>query len=588
MCEEIREFLIKSISYTGGHLASNLGLVELTVSLHKIFNSEIDRIIFDVSHQCYTHKILTGRKIFFHTLRQYQGISGFTNPTESIHDACIAGHASNSISISLGMARARDLQRKKYHVLTIIGDGSFTGGMVYEALNDAGYHKENIIIILNDNSMSISNNVGAITKQLSKLRINNKYINFKKIFLKFLKKIPFNKIIYQYIKFIKDLFKKKIINHHFFQSLGCEYFGPIDGHNIKELCDVFQKIKYFKKPVLIHVKTIKGKGYKPAEKNSEFFHCIGSSISNKQNFKTFSKIFGEEINIIAENNEKICTITAAMPYSTGLNLFKKNFKKRFFDVGIAEEHAVSMCAGLAKQGMIPVCAIYSTFLQRAYDQLIHDIAIDNLHAIFMIDRAGLVGEDGVTHHGIFDVNFIRSIPNFILFAPSNFNELKYVLNLAINNYNCPIAIRYPKGDEGFFKINTFEENFLIIKSGYDLLFITYGMLINNIIKASYILEKKYNFKIGILKINNLTFANNDLLIEIINKYKCYIIVEDVIENGCIGQYISSLLLKTTKKQMINLKNNFIMHGNINNLYTLHKLDINNIVIEGLNLINENK
>lgn len=451
LSEEIREFLIEKVSRTGGHLASNLGVVELTLSLHRVFDSPRDRIIWDVGHQSYVHKIITGRKETFDTLRQQDGLAGFPKTAESEHDCFNTGHSSTSISAALGMAKARDILNEKYSVVAVIGDGAMTGGMSFEALNDAGRSPNNLIVILNDNQMSISKNVGSLSSYLSKIRTQPIYYKAKEDFDLILNRIPaIGKSAAKALNRAKGTIKYMIMPGVIFEELGFKYLGPIDGHNISELIKVFSRARNLKGPVLIHVCTQKGRGYSFAEEKPQDFHGIspfeietGEVLIN--NGPTYSDIFGAKMAGLAEKDPRIAAITAAMPLGTGLGEFSKKFPERFFDVGIAEQHAVTFAAGLAKSGLKPVVAVYSTFLQRSYDQIIHDIALQNLHVVFAVDRAGLVGEDGETHQGLYDLSFLSHIPNMAIAAPCDYDEFEKLLEYALLEYRGPIAIRYPRG-----------------------------------------------------------------------------------------------------------------------------------------------
>lgn len=415
LCGEIREFLVTNVARTGGHLASNLGAVELSVAIETVYNTMQDRLVFDVGHQSYVHKLLTGRQADFSCLRQFGGISGFPKPSESDSDAFVAGHASSSVSIALGMARARTLLKQDYHVVALLGDGAATGGMIYEGLNDAAVSREPMVIILNDNEMSIDRNVGGMSRHLSLLRTKDRYLGMKKRYRSFLRKLPGGKGIYRITKSLKDRLKRMLLPTTIFENMGLNYLGPVDGHDLPGLISLLKTARDLREPVLVHVITKKGCGYLPAEEDPSRFHGIGkfdprtgSGLSAK--VETFSDVFGKTMLELAGENQRVCAITAAMPGGTGLLEFKKKYPKRLFDVGIAEEHAVSMAGGLAKQGMVPVVALYSTFLQRAYDQIMQDVALLGLHVVFAVDRAGLVGEDGPTHHGVFDVGFLKQIP----------------------------------------------------------------------------------------------------------------------------------------------------------------------------------
>lgn len=561
ICTEICDFLVENVSKTGGHLAPNLGVIELTVAIHKVFDTEKDRLIFDVGHQSYVHKILTGRKNKFDTLRQKDGLSGFTKPSESQHDAFISGHASMSISAALGMAHARTLKNQNHDIIAVIGDGALTGGMAYEALNNAGSSKEPLIVILNDNDMSITQNVGAVSKHLLKLRTNKQYIGTKKYVQKILKKSKIGLKVYEKVDNIKERTKRAILDTTFFEQMGLVYLGPIDGHNLCELTEVLNRAKDLKKPVLVHVLTKKGNGYKFSEESPDVFHGIapfdvktGKILSKSEH--NYSQKFGESLLEFAENDEKICAITAAMSSSTGLTEFSKKYSDRFFDVGIAEAHAVTMSAGLAISGIKPVCVLYSTFLQRAYDQLIHDVSLEKLHIVFGIDRAGIVGDDGETHNGVFDVPMLLSIPNFTIFAPSNYIEQKNMLKKALNDYNSPVAIRYPRGSQGEFIEDTSNCDYKLYNPDGKVLIITYGHIINNVLK---LIESD---NVAILKVNNLLADISNVT----DKFDEIIFVEDCVNTGSYGMKISSNLRNKSYVKLLNSGDKFTKQASVNQVY----------------------
>ncbi|HEY8499323.1 MAG TPA: 1-deoxy-D-xylulose-5-phosphate synthase [Clostridia bacterium] len=451
LAEEIRAFLIDKISCTGGHMASNLGVVELTIALHTVFDSPRDKIVWDVGHQTYVHKILTGRKNDIINIRQSGGISGFPKTTESVHDSYNTGHSSTSISAALGMARARDLLGDNYNVVAVIGDGALTGGMAYEALNDAGNSKTNLIVILNDNQMSISKNVGGMSRYLSRIRTEPIYFKVRDDFQTLVEKIPaIGKSAQKVLHRVKGSLKSLLLPGILFEELGFRYYGPLNGHNITEMQEVMKKVKNMKGPVLLHVCTIKGKGYTPAEEKPQQYHGVSPFDVKTGQFKnltngSFSNVFGAKLVELAGTHKDIVAITAAMPEGTGLDLFQKRFPRRFFDVGIAEQHAVTMAGGLSIQGMKPVVAIYSSFFQRAYDQVIHDVSLMNLNVIFCIDRAGIVGEDGETHQGIYDIALFSTLPNITFITPADYDELEKMLVYAVEKGEGTIAIRYPRG-----------------------------------------------------------------------------------------------------------------------------------------------
>ncbi len=503
LCREIRTFLVEHIAKTGGHLASNLGVVELTVALETVYDTASDRLVFDVGHQSYVHKLLTGRREKFEKLRQFGGMAGFPKPSESDTDAFVAGHASSSVSIALGMARARTMQHKDYHVVALMGDGAATGGMAYEGLNDAAVSNEPMVIILNDNEMSIDRNVGGMASHLSRLRSKESYLGMKQRYKDFLSKIPGGSWIFRVTRSIKDWLKRVLLPTTIFENMGLTYLGPVDGHDLPNLISLLRTAREMKEPVLIHVLTQKGRGYKPAEEHPSKFHGIGkfdpdSGKTLKKGTTTFSEAFGEKLCQLAEADDRVCAITAAMPGGTGLLGFKEKFPKRLFDVGIAEEHAMSMAGGLAKQGAVPVIALYSTFLQRCYDQIIQDVSMLNLHVVLAVDRAGLVGDDGETHHGVFDVGFLRQIPNITLLAPGSTAELQSMLEWAVEEQEGPVAIRYPRGSARGYTGSAWELREDIAsagalcchRKGKDAVLVTYGAMLQNALEAADLLAEK--------------------------------------------------------------------------------------------------
>ncbi|MFZ5591980.1 MAG: 1-deoxy-D-xylulose-5-phosphate synthase [Bacillota bacterium] len=451
LAEEIRQEIIHTVAQNGGHLAPNLGVVELTLALHRVFTTPRDKIIWDVGHQCYVHKLLTGRREQFATLRQYGGISGFPRPLESSHDAFATGHSSTSVSAALGMALARDLQKQQHHVIAVIGDGALTGGMALEALNHAGHLQCNLIVVLNDNEMSIAQNVGGISKYLSRLRSDPKYTRGKEELENILKRIPnIGSAVLKMADRLKDAFKYLVVPGMFFEEMGFTYLGPVNGHDLPELVHILQQAKALKGPVLVHVLTQKGRGYQPALADPDTFHGIApfdiatGQLKKKSPLPTYTQVFGQFMLEMGAHLPGLVAITAAMPGGTGLKAFAARYPERFFDVGIAEQHAVTLAAGLASQGLRPVVAIYSTFLQRAYDQIVHDVCLSGLPVTFAIDRGGLVGDDGPTHHGVFDFSYLRHLPNMVIMAPGDENELRQMLYTALQ-HDGPVAVRYPRG-----------------------------------------------------------------------------------------------------------------------------------------------
>ena len=490
LCGEIRKKIIGTVMKNGGHLSSNLGTVELTVALHRVFRSPADKIVWDVGHQSYTHKLLTGRYDSFSTLRKEGGISGFCRPEESEHDAFISGHSSTAISAAFGIAEAMRLNGDNHHAIAVIGDGAFTGGLAYEGLNNAGKSKDNIIVILNHNDMSISKNVGAFAKYLTSIRGNTAYLDAKKKVEKILTETPIvGEPLKKFIVASKSALKSVLYHSTMFEDMGFVYLGPIDGHNIAELEEALRAAKKLRCPVFVHVNTIKGRGFSPAENNPGAFHAIPSVGYNKENpdnnvTDAFSEVFGKKLSSLADNDSSICAITAAMKYGTGLQHFAAEHSDRFFDVGIAEQHAVTFSAGLAKSGKIPVFAVYSSFLQRSYDQLIHDAAIDNTHIVLGIDRAGFIGDDGETHQGLFDIPMLLTIPNTAIYSPSTYSELEMCLECAVYLEEGIAAVRYPKGEETVTVGETDSDSYLLKNNGSNKLAISYGRIIHNLYNAA--------------------------------------------------------------------------------------------------------
>ena len=581
LCQELREFLIESVSRTGGHLASNLGAVELTVAIHRVFDTASDRLVFDVGHQCYVHKALTGRQELFSTLRQLDGLSGFPKPYESEHDAFIAGHASNSVSVALGMARGRTLQKKDYSVLALIGDGALTGGLAYEGLNNAGASGEPLIVILNDNGMSINPNVGAMPTHLSRLRSKPAYYHFKKWYRGLFGKRPMENGLYRFSHRVKTALKKAVWpGSTLFEDMGFTYLGPIDGHDMPRLCDMLQWAKEQDGPVLVHVHTVKGKGYSFAEQNPGKFHGISpfdpeTGLVKKSGGESFSSVFGKALTDCAARDPRVCAITAAMADGTGLSDFAKEFPERFFDVAIAEGHGVSMAAGLASQGMIPVFAVYSTFLQRGYDQLIHDVALERLHVVFGVDRAGLVGPDGETHHGCFDPLFLCTIPSFTVLCPSNFAELRSMLKRAVFELDGPVAVRYPRGGEGAFREDLSAEPVARLRQGSDVTLLGYGVLVNNLLEAADLLAAK-GIQAEVLKLNQISPLDHGTVCEALGGRKTLLVLEDSFGAGCVGQRVAAILAEhgqaPDKLILKNLGKTFAPEGSVAELEHRFGLD----------------
>ncbi|MGE5474624.1 MAG: 1-deoxy-D-xylulose-5-phosphate synthase [Ignavibacteriales bacterium] len=596
LAREIREFLISSVSKTGGHLASNLGVVELTLVLHIVYNTPYDKIVWDVGHQAYIHKILTGRKEKFHTLRQHKGISGFPKISESIHDCFNTGHSSTSISAALGMARARDLKNEKNSVIAVIGDGALTGGMAFEALNDAGNSPNNLIVILNDNEMSIDRNVGGLSSCLNRVRTEPIYFKVKKDIDILINKIPaIGKQVANTIKKAKGTLKYMMIPGMFFEELGFRYIGPVDGHDIVSLKKVLSKAKEMNGPILIHVLTQKGKGYTPAEESPHIFHGISSfdvetgEIIKGKNSEDYSSVFGEELTRIAEYNQKVVAITAAMPHGTGLSQFAQKYPERFFDVGIAEQHAVTLAAGLATEGLRPVFAVYSSFLQRAYDQIIHDVCLQNLPVVFAIDRAGIVGSDGETHQGIFDLSYLSHIPNMAIMAPKDYEELRQMLRFAVEHKG-PIAIRYPRGQEKEVGVKKFQSIEMgraeLIQKGNDITIAACGRMVNTAVKVAKELVK-FGMTADVINLRFVKPLDLKLILTSVEKTKNIVTIEDGMVIGGVGSMILQELnnngITGVKVKNFGFPDKFVTHGNVGQLDSLYKLDYQSITCEILNV-----
>ena len=585
LCSELRDFLVKSVAQTGGHLASNLGAVELTVAIHRVFDTEKDRLVFDVGHQCYVHKILTGRAEKFSTLRQFGGLSGFPKPNESVHDAFIAGHASNSVSVALGMARARTMLHEDYSVLALIGDGALTGGLAYEGLNNAGASCEPLIVILNDNGMSINKNVGAMSSHLSVLRTRPGYYAFKKAYRSLFGSSRLGKALYRFNHRVKKAIKKAIWpNSSMFEDMGFAYLGPVDGHNVERIENTLRWAKEMKCPVVVHVRTEKGKGYAPAEENPGLYHGVSKfdpavGVVPAAGKKSFSTVFGDELTQLAAEDPRVCAITAAMEEGTGLDAFAKAYPARFFDVGIAEGHAAAMAAGLAKQGAVPVFAVYSSFLQRSYDQLIHDVALSNLHVVFAVDRAGLVGADGETHHGTLDPVFLSAIPNMTVLCPSNYAELRSMLRRAVTELDGPVAVRYPRGGEGRFTEDTSASDFAELTDGEDITLCAYGTMIDTVLDASELLRGQ-GIRARVVKLNRISLFAGGEISRVIGKTKRLLVAEECSGVGCIGQRISAILTEEgnapEKLYLSNLGRQFVAQGTREELLRACHLDAQSI------------
>lgn len=574
LCAEIREYLVSSVSQTGGHLASNLGAVELTVAVETVFNTMRDRLVFDVGHQSYVHKLLTGRQADFSRLRQYGGISGFPKPHESDADAFVAGHASSSISIALGMARARTLLGDHYDVVALLGDGAATGGMVFEGLNDAAESREPMVIILNDNEMSIDKNVGGVSRHLSRLRMKEQYLGMKRRYRGFLSRIPGGKTVYRLTKRLKDRIKRFFLPSTIFENMGLGYLGPVDGHDLPELIAVLKIARDFGSPVVVHVVTKKGFGYEPAQREPSRFHGIGkfdpvTGENAAPSRAGFSDSFGETMLELAAREKRVCAITAAMPGGTGLLEFKNRYPERLFDVGIAEEHAVSMAGGLAKQGMIPVVALYSTFLQRSYDQVVQDVALMHLHVVFAIDRAGLVGEDGATHHGVFDLGFLRQIPGLLILAPASRAEQKQMLTWAVETYDGPVVIRYPRGGDRSYTASAWNgvDKLVVHRQGSDVTIVTHGVMLQNAMETADILAS-HGIEACVLRLMNLSDLPVQEILEAMVG-NTLLVLEEVSGGTGVAADLALEIGKNSSNIRVfsrDLGKNFVPHGSVNKLY----------------------
>ena len=584
LCNDIREFLVETVSQTGGHLASNLGVVELTVAIHKVFELPYDKLIFDVRHQSYVHKILSGRADKMPTLRQFGGISGFPKRCESEYDVFDTGHSSTSVSAALGMARARDILHEKYNIITVFGDGALTGGEIYEAINDAGHMKTPLTLILNDNTMSISKNVGAVSKHLRKIRINRVYFDSKRRVEKLLNKIPvLGRPLKNFIELIKTFFRRMVATT-LFEDLGFKYIGPIDGHNLQSLIDCLQYAKTERKPVLLHVRTQKGKGYTPAEKSPAAFHGVGKFSASNGKLPplttSYSMQFGKTLIDIAKDNKKVAAITCAMPDGTGLVEFANLYKDRFFDVGIAEQHGVTFAAGLAVGGLTPVIPLYSTFLQRAYDQALHDVCLQNLHVVFGVDRAGIVGADGETHQGVYDISYLLTMPNMTLLSPSSFAQLDAMLRYAVNEHDAPIAIRYPRGNiEVVFDDTDFVcGKGYIRQNGTDVSIISTGRMLKRAYEVSDIL-KNNGISCEITELPTIYPIDKKAIAQTAENTKFIITIEDNIKSGGMGEHIAEIIVSDSiqcKFKAFAFPNEPIVHGTVDELDKKYGVDASSI------------
>jgi len=596
---EIRREIIETISRNGGHLAPNLGVVELTLALHSVLESPVDKIVWDVGHQCYIHKIITGRRDLFQHIRKYGGISGFPRPDESQHDAFATGHSSTSISVALGMAIARDLAGKKHTVAAVIGDGAMTGGMAFEAMNHAGHLQKNLIVVLNDNEMSIAKNVGGMSRYLSRMRTDPMYSRGKDELEQVLRKIPaIGPTVLKAVERLKDSLKYLVVPGMLFEELGFVYLGPIDGHNIQDMIDVLNQARALGGPVLVHVVTTKGKGYSHAEKNPGKFHGIGpfdletGIPRGGKSIPSYTEVFGRTIIDLAAEDKSILAITAAMTGGTGLSEFARKYPERFFDVGIAEQHAVTMAASMAASQLKPVVAVYSTFLQRAYDQMIHDVCMQNLPVTFAIDRSGLVGEDGPTHHGVFDLSFLGQAPNMLIMAPKDENELRNMLKTALD-YNGPAAVRYPRGEGTGCIMDEHIQSFPlgkseVIRDGNEIAFFAVGAMVEIAIKAAEILSSQ-GISTAVINARFVKPVDGECIIKYASRAGKIITMEENILAGGFGSrvldVINSAGIGGVKVCNLGLPDNFVEHGDRNILLAKYGLTVDEAIVSALKLMN---
>lgn len=587
LCDELRDFIIHHVARTGGHLSSNLGTIELTVALHRVYDSAKDRIVFDVGHQSYAHKIITGRRDRFDTLRQYGGLSGFPKPYEAPDDAFIAGHASDSVSVALGMARARTLKNEDYDVVAVIGDGAMTGGLAMEGLTNAAASGEPMVVILNDNNMSISKNVGGTVSMLQTMRSRPGYISFKRWYREVFSRMP---ALYRINHRIKEWLKSWLLPENIFSEMGLYYLGPVDGHDVSTLETAIRYARDVRLPVLLHVLTKKGKGCAFTEKDPERYHGVSSFDPETGELKaskpSFSTVFGETLCEIAAEDPCVTAITAAMSSGTGLTGFAERFPERFFDVGIAEGHAVSMAAGMAAQGLKPVFAVYSSFLQRGYDMLIHDVGLERLHAVFAVDRAGLVGSDGETHHGLFDVDYLSDVPGMSIWCPACFDELRLMLRHAVLRETGPVAVRYPRGGEGNYRGASLEEETLLCE-GEQLTLVCYGTMTDPMLEAVDILKKR-GFSAELVKLNRIAPSSFAKCFASLKKTGKLLVAEEVCASGCVGErLLAAAELRSVSLQgcrLLNLGDGVVTHGTVSELRRLYQIDAEGIAQNAAEMI----
>ena len=591
LCVELRRAIMENVSKTGGHLASNLGAVEITAAIHRVYDTSKDRLVFDVGHQCYAHKMISGRLDSFGTLRKLEGISGFPKPRESVSDSCISGHASSSISNALGMARARTLRGEDYDVVALIGDGALTGGLAYEGLSDCGDSGEPIVIILNDNEMSIDRNVGGLARMLADQRVRNGYIEFKKFYRRYVSGCrPLYRALHKVKEYVKDIF----LPDNMFEKMGYYYLGPIDGHDMKTLVRTLRYARELRVPTIVHIVTVKGKGYEPAEKAPEKYHGVGAFDIERGveecEKRCFSTVFGAKICSLAEEDKSIVGITAAMVSGTGMDGFAAKHPKRFYDVGIAEGHAVSMAAGMAKQGMKPVFAVYSSFLQRSYDMLLEDVGLDALPVVFGVDRSGLVGADGETHQGVYSTGYLCQVPGMAVFAPASYAELESMLTEAFD-LGCPAAVCYPRGSEGKYKEDNSGCDECVIREGSDITLVCYGIMVNEALAAAELFEER-GVSAEIIKLSRLDRADYPLVYASAKKTGKIIIAEESARRGSMGTRLLAGLLRNRVSVAygcgVDLGSGIVEHGSVSELRRKYGIDAEAIVRVGMGWINNEK
>ncbi len=581
LCDRLRGAILGTVSRTGGHLASSLGTVEITVAIHRVFDLTRDRLVFDVGHQCYSHKLLTGRAPRFDTLRSLGGVAGYPKPEESVTDAFIAGHASNAVSVALGMARARTLQNKNYHVLALLGDGALTGGLAYEGLSNAGQSGEKLLVILNDNGMSITQNVGGMSRYLARQRLRSQYLSFKKGYRRVMDATFVGRKLYKFNHRVKTAIKDALLPCSMFENMGFTYLGPVDGHNVKLLTRLLRYARDgVEGPVLLHIKTVKGKGFPPAEAAPDRFHGVGpfdlaTGELTAPAGPSYSSVFGQALTELARKDRRVCAITAAMRSGTGLDGFAQAFPQRFFDVGIAEGHGVSMAAGMAQQGLVPVFAVYSSFLQRGYDMLLHDVAISRLHVVLAVDRAGLVGEDGETHHGVFDVAYLSSVPGMTVLAPGCFRELRDMLAWAVERCTGPVAVRYPRGGEGDYRGAFDGGKTLRLREGKDVTLVTYGDTVNPVLEAERALRAQ-GVEAEVFKLQCVRPADWAPVLASVRKTGRVLVAEECAAQGCVGRELAAQLalagVEVRSLTLCNTGEGFVTHGSVRDLRRLCGLD----------------